>query len=301
MQPTAIAFDTVSKELKQATAQKKALSSSNEQLQSEVVALTQENKSLSNQLQASTSSTEKKYKGKIDQLQSDLIKVITERDTLKQKIQDATSSIELIDQPFQKLSRLLADRFPETHSGTIKDSLESNKKNPPKGQAASWRKMINSILLVLVFVCCCVNLLFILRLKPAQDNNFSDYLTEVPEIDTTIPEYANEYEYTNQVAENSEAGYAPNQNYDSWDECFLNIQNGGDKLEIGKDYSLSITKNGIEANVPQGDWAVYVNEGELINTGNTFKITDASYKGSNLRISYIVNGVSQKTRVCTIM
>lgn len=81
----------------------------------------------------------------------------------------------------------------------------------------------------------------------------------------------------------------------------LNIQNGGDKLEIGKDYSLSITKNGIEANVPQGDWAVYVNEGELINTGNTFKITDASYKGSNLRISYIVNGVSQKTRVCTIM
>ena len=56
-------------------AQKKALSSSNEQLKSEIAILSKENESLSDQLHSSASSTEKKYKTKLEQLQNDLTNI----------------------------------------------------------------------------------------------------------------------------------------------------------------------------------------------------------------------------------
>lgn len=89
--------------------------------------------------------------------------------------------------------------------------------------------------------------------------------------------------------------------YDSWAECFLNINGGGDKLEINKKYTLSVTKNGDPANIPDGYWSVYINEGEELYKDNSFIITDPSSRGKNVMIEYIVNGKPVKKRVCTIL
>lgn len=131
-QPSAVAYDAVSTELKQVLAQKKELSHSNERLQADIASLSQENKSLENQLHSSASSTEKKYKAKIEQLQSSVTNLTKERDSLKHKIEEAVSSIELMDQPFQKLTRLLAGRFPENRPQRREERLGDSQKGSSK-------------------------------------------------------------------------------------------------------------------------------------------------------------------------
>lgn len=294
MPPAALAYDAVSNELKQASAHSKALCSSNEKLQSEIAALSQENKSLSNQLQASVSSTEKKYKNKLEQLQSDLIKVAKERDSLKHKIGEAASSIELIDQPFQKLTRLLAVRFPEDRSLRSNDSMGDKQVVIRKNQNPIWLHWLNSVLLGFVLVCCFTILFLVLKSQGNEDierpHSDGEYSFAEISSDTIVQEKLAEV-----ITEESTP------TYDSWDACFLNIKNGGDTLSLNKPYTLSITKQGEPANVPKGYWSVYINKGELINKGDSLIITDPAYRGQNIMIEYIVDGKTVKTRVCKIL
>lgn len=298
MQPSAYAYDAVSSELKQVSAQKKALSLSNDQLQSDLAALTQENKSLSNQLHASASSTEKKYKLRLEQLQNDLASITNERDSLRQKIQEATDSVELIDQPFQKLTRLLAGRFPENRSQRRNDDWEEKQEVNKKSQDPVWRDWLNSILLGLVLVCCCVILAIVLKFSAVDNSPETNPKPDETEVETysqtSSTEVIDHKEFTGETEEEGPF-------YDSWAECFLDIEGGGDNLEINKDYTLSVTKNRQPAHVPDGHWSVYINAGEEINEGNSFKITDPSSHGKNVMIEYIVNGQSAKHRVCKIL
>lgn len=287
MRPAAIAYDAVAKELKDVSAQKKALSSANDQLQSDIASLSQENKSLMSQLQSSASSTEKKYRSKLSQIQTDLSEVTKERDSLKQKIEDASSSIELIDKPFQKLTRLLAGRFPETHASRRKEDLEDSQKNPKKNQRSIWMGWLNTILLTLVFVCC--SIILVVVLNPHSNQNAEKNANETEGGDPNVT-YAFEEEADSLIHES----------YDSWDNCFLDIKGGGDNLELNKTYILSVKTNSQEkANIPDGEWNVFVHKETPINNDN-FIITDSSYKGKKLMIQYIVNGEIKKTRVCEI-
>ena len=225
MQPSAVAYDEVSNELKQVAAQKKALLSSNEHLQSEISSLTQENKTLSSQLHASASSADKKYKAKIEQLQNDLNSVTAERDSFKKKILEATNSIEQIDQPFQKLTRLLAGRFPEGRSQKHHDHLEDKQEINSKSQTSAWTDWANIILLGLVLICCCIILAVVLRTSPEDPDNVQQNSQTEEVAYTTV---TNAYEYNDQVEDNksSIAGNEEEMSYDSWDECILNIRGG---------------------------------------------------------------------------
>lgn len=301
--PSAIAYDTVSNELKQVTAQKKSLSSSNEQLHSEVSMLTQENKSLSNQLHTSASSTEKKYKGKIDQLQSDLINVTNERDLLKKKIQEAANSIELIDQPFQKLTRLLAGRFPEIRPQRRNDYMEEKQRICTKSQTPVWRDWLNTILLVLVLACCCVILFSVLKAKNHVGNSqilnesTADHIDQVEglksPIDVEIEAYNNDKTSSNGTIVN----------YDEWSKCFPNIVDGGSQLKLYKSYTLFVGINGTnnKATVPEGVWRVFINQGQMLNTGDSFIITDSSTIGKKVMIQYVVDNQPVLSRVCEII
>lgn len=301
MQPSAYAYDAVSNELRQVSAQKKALSTLNDQLQSDLAALTQENKSLSNQLHASASSTEKKFKSRLEQLQNDLSSVTSERNSLKQKIQEATNSIELIDQPFQKLTRLLAGRFPENRSQRRNDYLDEKKEVNKKSQNPIWRNWLNSILLGLILVCCVVTLALVLKDKntanDSQISNESITGTKVEEPVASVVKNEDEYSGDDPGSSGTEV------EYDDWNKCFPNIVDGGKQLKLNKRYTLFVAKNGTnsKALVPDGNWEVFINQGQMLNTGDSFILTDASTIGKNVMIQYVVNNQPVLSRLCKII
>lgn len=283
----------IESELATVKTQRQALSSLSEQRLSEIETLTKENNLLSNQLHASASSTEKKYKSEIDKLQKKLINITAERDTLKQKIQDATSSIELIDQPFQKLTRLLAGRFPENRSQGRNNHLEDKQKTNTKAQNPVWSNWLNSILLGIVLVICWVILAIVLTISTPSNttdvnaNNEKDGEVELHE-EETVPDH--------------------NFLVDFYEKSRIDIKGGGDTLDTNKDYTLSVKKDNVDVLNPYGYWSVHIctkngneykNEGEKINNEDSFKITDQS-KGKYLSIDYIVDGKIVKSRVCEI-
>lgn len=294
-------FSAIESELVTIKTQKQSLLSSNEQLRSEIATLTEENKSLSGQLHNSAFSTEKKYKSRLLQLQNELASITNERDSLKQKIEEATNSIELIDLPFQKLTRLMAGRFPENSSQKYNDNLEKKQTINAKPQTPVWREWLNSILLGIVFVCCVITLVFVLRYQ--NNSNTVDNNSKSKTAETPVEVYSN-----NQIMQSSSEQSTEEDNtnsedipsYDSWDECIINIKGGGDKLKLDKEYSLSITKGGNPANIPSGYWNVYINKGEQINHDNTFIIKNPEYHGKEIIIEYLINEKTVKQRVCKI-
>lgn len=287
----------IESELAKISSQNQILLSSKERLQSDIATLTEENKSLSNKLLTSASSTEKKFKSKLEQLQNDLANVTNERNSLKQKIQEATTSIELIDQPFQKLTHLIAGRFPESRSQICNNYLEDKQAFKTKSHTPFWIDWLNCILLGIVLVCCCV-ILFIVLKSPSVDNSsdINPKSDETPVVDYS--ESANGSDIESEDFNIEQDKQMPV--YDSWEECFLNIKGGGDNLKLNEDYTLSVTKNGKPANIPNGYWSVYINNGEKIDIDNSFKITDPTNRGKKVTIEYIINGQSVKQRVCNI-
>lgn len=290
-------------EIEKIRSQKQTLSISNEQLKSEISKLNQENKSLSDQLNLSVSSTEKRYRTKLEQLQQDLANITRERDSLKQKIEEVSSSIEQIDQPFQKLTRQLAGRFSEFRPQSDKALKEVEQPANEKNQRAIWRNWLNSILLLLVLLVCIANLLFVMSNKntgssmsESTDNITDAILPEIVQTDITQDNIPPESENSSQVEE---------EKYDDWKRCWLNIDGEmkGDNLKLDTQYSLNVTiksSGGKRAKVPEGKWAVYIEKGKLLNSGNTFTLTDSSLIGNEVTIEYIVDEKPKITRKCKI-
>ena len=194
-QPSALAYVRVSEELKAAEAQKKSLSSDIARMQSEIAALSQENKNLSIQLRKTVSSNGKKFDSKVGQLQSERDKVAAERDEFKQKLETAACSIKQIEKPFQQLSRLLAGRFPDDDPAEHDISLDHSHRISSQNQKGSWREWLNTLLLGLVVVCCVVVLVVVLNDKSfshSPDNSQADttetIVDSIPEVITSIPE-----------------------------------------------------------------------------------------------------------------
>lgn len=301
MQPAAIAYDAIAAELKQMTAQKKALSSSNEQLQSDLATLSQENKSLKSQLHASSSSTEKKYRSKLDQFQAELAQVTSERDSLKQKIQEATSSIELIDQPFQKLTRLLAGRFPESRSPKRIEYLEEKHEANKKAQKPIWRDWINSILLGLVLVCCCAILLIVLRSNSAEsttsDNTNNTAQTATADENNPIIQE----ELTN---DDAVLGDGNNPKYSDWNDCTINVLHSQHGIvKKNTKYSVKVClKDWNDATVPPGTWLVDLGDNQPINVDgqDSFVVPEDLSPGTNLLIKYMYNNTPVITRTVKV-
>lgn len=294
LEPSAIANQIIAKQLNSALAQKKTLETANIQLQMDNTQLSRENKELSRQLHVSAASSEKKYSSTINQLKSELRIATQERDELKAKIEDAKSSIELIDEPMQKLTRLLAGRFPESSKEHFKDSMERLHASSKKNTNEVWKSGLNSILLGTVIVLCIAILYFVAFGSDKTKSKSYDIKTE--EVTDSIPDtyYVVENESLEIDSDSSEVKGAlsvrTNQ-YDDWESCLINIVGGGDKIENNKKYTLKVQKkNYTNANVPLGSWSVWIKPNESINEGDSFALPEGTLPETNVMINYIVDG-----------
>jgi hypothetical protein len=259
---------------------------------SDIDFLKKENMSITARCNESVSSSERKYSATINQLKAELIGVKQERDVFKAKLEEVKSSIELIDRPFQKLTRLLAGRFPERYE------KNSNDNNLPIGTDSSqcknqtWYSRINTILLCITLVCVIFILAIILMSNISSNNNNSAEIETA--IDTPIANELVDSTEQEGVDESADFGNTP---YDKHvtefaDEssCMIDIQGGslpkvsGEKVVVeGQQYRLSI-KTITGKIVPEGTWNVIIDD-EPINTKENF-IVPQGVSGRNILITY---------------
>ena len=304
LEPASIVNQTITKQLSIVNAQKNALETANAQLQSDNVSLTNENKSLANQLHTSASSSEKKYSATINQLKADLKVATQERDELKDRIEEVKSSVDLIDKPIQKLVRLLAGRFPDSNRSSVERTDKISQKSSSKNSHKVWQSWLNSILLGIITVLCIAILYFVV--PNISDKNNTSNVSHQEQVGDTIlhestnhldkAEFTDDYDsevYNGLNAESEES----DSSYDKWDECMINIRNGGgDELIANHPYTLLVTKAGKQANVPVGEWIVEIESGHPINSGNSFTIPENTPCGTCVQIKYIVNNTTVMVR-----
>jgi hypothetical protein len=293
LEPTIITNQTLLKQLNAVSTQKKSLETANVQLMSEIDSLQSENKTITTKFHASESSAERKYSATINQLKTELNAVTHERDELKAKIDEAKSSIEIIDKPFQKLTRLMAGRFPEYDEKHPKDNANHIRKDSSKDRNQVWYSRVNTILLSLILVC--VILVLVLTLKSSF--NYSSMHNNEPEdaISSSLTEthVLDENYNDSESLSNDTNGTDSYIEYDDENSCEIDIsgklrrQNGEIVVVAGNEYQLSIKRKNDKtvATVPDGTWSVEINEGSQINSQDKFVVPqDAS--GKNVLIKY---------------
>lgn len=279
-QPLALSYEGVVRELKEANASKKVLTEDNAKLQSDLDTITRKNDELSQELQLLSSSIGKKNSGKVDQLQQELDKVTEERDSLKTRIAEAANSIDMIDKPIKTLARLLAGRFPKDDCSEVKENNENTPKVLKTSLRTIWRDRLNSILLGAIFILSVFVLFFVL------DNRHSDVVVK---------------ETPNKIAETElETDTA---NYADRDICRIDIEDGGDIVEKGKEYSLRVCPketfpSGVK--IPAGVWKVEVETDHPFNDGDRFTVPSELNSGTNIQIMYQVADSVYLSRVITI-
>lgn len=249
---------------------------------------------MSDRLNASASSSEKKYSSTINQLKYELRIVVQERDELKAKIEDAKSSIELIDKPVQKLTRLLAGRFPESDKEHFDEDMESSQKSYSNNSKKAGNSGLNSILLGIIIALCIAILCCVVFCINLGNNKVVDPTTSEQTDTTYLKEDVN-----------------PEVKYDDLAKCYLDLSEGSIKkvdgvtyVAPGQTYSLSVKKmvggKSYPANVEEGTWSVIMTEGQPpINDGNTFAVPDTS-EGQNLLVKYTTQSGKTRTRTITV-
>lgn len=308
LEPAIITNQKIEKQLGSAIAHKKELETVNAKLQSDNIALTNENKSLSNQLHASASSSERKYSATINQLKTDLKAVTQERNELKAKIDEAKSSVDLIDKPVQQLTRLLAGRFPEKNKSNYEDDNKNPQRHSSKNSTPIWHKRINNILLVVILICVISILALTINLTIKKPSGlYSCGQSDNKEIvDTDSASY--KHSDKEQVVANNTKDADSVEVYDDETKCYIDISgelttsNDEKYLAPGKSYSLSIkiSRQRTSAKVPTGTWSVIIEEGKpTINKQNTFTVpSDAS--GKKLLIKYTTSKGWTKSRTIRV-
>lgn len=310
LEPASVANQIIAKQLAETIAQKKALETANSQLQTDNAQLSNENKELSKQLHASATSSEKKYSSTINQLKSELRIATQERDELKAKIEDAKSSIELIDKPVQKLTRLLAGRFPESDKKHIEEDLESSQKSYPKNSKKLRDSRVNSILLGVIIVLCVAILYCVAFRKNSTDSATSG--SETKEVSDTITTAIDNREYrVDELYSDVDEPSEPEIVYDNVADCYLDLsggplrkQNNNTYVKSGNTYTLSVkkivNKESLPANVEDGTWTVIINEGQPpINNGNSLKVT-SELLGQNLYLKYKTKTGKEQKRLVIV-
>lgn len=298
IEPSATVLQGVSKTLQNISSQKTALETSNAQLKATVATLSDDNKSLSQQLANATSSADKKHKNTISKLQNDLYKVTEERDFFKRKIDEVSSSIELIDKPLKTLTRLMAGRFPECNQEKHEYCNGNAQKISQKHPHPSWYRWINRILLICIFILCGVNLYYLTQHGSVNPSN------EIKAAQEATGRYDISPAKTVQNETDSTQTY--NEGYDNWSQCFINIINGGDTVHRGQNYPLKICRKGTqeEAHVPNGCFNVTAgntNDGSITIEDNNLKISSNYNPGTSIIIKYSVNNETKIQRSIKIL
>lgn len=289
LEPASIAKQKITEQLNAANARKKALESTNSQLQSKITALTMDNKDLSDQLHVSVSSSENKYSSTINQLKADLKSATQERDKLQVKIEGAKS---LITHIYKSLTSLIDVINPEVNKTKIEEPYENSQKSGHLQKSHSknsnkWniglnrnRKLIIVVVLFLVLGFFVGSLLIKCRTDVRAERVTDIAIVEKDDTDTI-----------------------PHNTYDKWEDCVINIVEGGDEIYTEHQYKLEIKKKDYitDANVPQGYWVVIINnDTPPINKNEYFTVPGGTDANTNILIQYIVDNkdvISRTTKV----
>lgn len=205
-----IGYDDLNKRLKQSDSKRQELEQANSQLESEVTKLRKQNQNTADKAEAAAAAAAKKSKSTINELQTKLNEVTQERDDVKQRHASLSSTVEKIVPYLQDLTRHEAGRFPET----TQKGIQANPQTPPKANETdilkTWLPWVNTVLLVLVGILCAAVLVFVLK-HPGNPQHAFDL---DPKTEATTDLSASGNDYT------------------PWENCVINIRNGGDILKI---------------------------------------------------------------------
>lgn len=301
LQPTAVAYDSLANELKDIIAQKNALQNNNNYLQAEILKFTQENKNLTLQLHSSTTSTEAKYKNKIELLKQDLNKVTEERNSLKTKFDDIISSFEAIDKPLRNLGRLLAGRLPESNTTKNKSSIEAQQKISKTNLDTEWRNWLNSLLLGIITILSIIMLYFTIANNSSNNNSIKQIKDKTKSEVFTMPKTVDSIKI---AVTNNKSGIEENQiQYQDPQKCTINIKGGGATVTKNKKYVLEVCESGTFAkvNVPKGFWRIDFGKGkQQVLNDNSFTLSDSMRSNTNILVQYIVDDKVYVSRPTTI-
>ena len=286
-----VAYNNLLKELEPIQNENERLKTVNAQLTERKDNLSKEVERLEKELSDIVASANKKYKKQLEDLQKELKDCEEERDKLDAKIREATSAVDLIDEPFKKLARLLAGRFPEKDEKVGKKSSEIHSEYRTQYKETKWFTMGNIILLFVVAVLCgyCCYAVSQLSKSVALISNQTDPQSVV---DTVY--------VTKETEENIVlTGEVPT--YDNYQDCRIDISpapENGNIIKKGITYNLSVlNKNRTEANIPTGNF-----EGTygITITEKTFEVNSDAQPTNNVQIFYTVNQEHKITRTLTI-
>lgn len=264
LEPAIIANQSIRQQLKVTKAQKEKLESVNEQLQASNSQLIKENMALSDSLESNDLQLENESSATINQPRSNLSPLTRERDLNE-------TSIRKIDELPQKTNKTFSNQM--------------------------WRPGLNSLLICIVIILCFTILYFVRNTdRVDHDKSVSSNPAELTEdtVKTTSAIEAND---------TIPASSAPP--YDDWAICKINIVGGGNNIKKGKTYSLKIsntqTNPWSDANVPQGEWSVFIIPNQPINTNNEFTLPSSVAPNMVVMIEYIVDGRVVLRRNTTVL
>ena len=287
-----VAYNNLLKELEPIQDENERLKTANTQLANRKDSLYKEVERLENELSDITASASKKYKKQLEELQKELKDCKEEKDKLDAKIKEATSAVDLIDEPFKKLARLLASRFQDKDEKIGKKSSEKHSACRTQYKETKWSSMGNIILLLVVAALCGYCCYAVSQLSKSVNliQNRADTRTTV---DT--------------VSVNSEIG----------DETVVNDNVDALAADYYKDYRIDITPSPVKDTIIRG--TVYTlsikkkNGREMVSnlngffagssgieiSGNTFSTNNVS-NINNVQIYYTVNNRNVITRTLII-
>lgn len=268
------------------------LKGENELLHKNEKVLKKEINDLRLQLKQAEETSSQKHRDQLSKVQQELDKVTEERNNLKDKMDKAVEAIDLIQEPSEKLIRLLASRFRKEGSLDNKYSAKENHPNRKKDKYLAWFPVCNTILLLFACICSIV-IIYSLRHNIVNTNKDSvmenEIVQQVGVKDTSDVATIDSSTYKN--APN------PETEYDDLSKCKIDIENFSENKGLikGTNYMLSIMystkirgrKITRLANLPSGEYEV---NGPASVVNNQLTLLPEAKTGDLVLLSYKVNG-----------
>lgn len=293
-----VAYNSLLKEVEPIKGENAQLKNTNTQLVESNNNLSSEVTRLERELAESEKSASKKYKGQLEELQARLSECEQEREKLENKIKEASSAIDLIDEPFKKLTRLLAGRFQKEVEKDGKKSSEISSASRKKHTKTQWTS-VGSIVLLFAVVCLCGYCCYAISKLSESIAVIQQKGQKVEEqiINDSAQTGRPEVYESGTAAETEETNEQPA--YDNYSDCRIDISNynEGDTLRAGTSHTLSMKKGRNAANVPEGKWE---STPGITITENTFTVDASNTDPLNVQIYYTVNNQHVKTRTIIV-
>lgn len=248
------------------------------------------------QLKQAEENSSQKHRDQLSKLQQELDQVIEERNSLKDKMDKAVEAIDLIQEPSEKLMRLLASRFRKEGSLDNQCSAKENHPNWKKDKYLAWLPVCNTILLLfacvfsIVIICSLRHSFVNANVDDVKENQIAQQVGTEDSIEACDTAATDSPTYDN-VSSN------PITEYDDCSKCKIDIENfSEDKgLEKGTNYMLSIMystkikgrKITRLANLPSGEYEV---NGPASVVNNQLTLLPEAKTGDLVLLSYKVNG-----------